>query len=82
MNGWASRPSAATTKGTLSAIKPLMKWTSRLSRSSFATTTSHFNFFAAASAALSCGPRSSASEPLPLSISTNYLGDVEPFGFG
>jgi hypothetical protein len=44
-----------------------MNATSRLSRASLATATSHFVFFAA----FSCGRRSSASAPLPVSTSVN-----------
>ena len=48
-------------------MRPEMKCTSRLSRSSFATTTDAFRFRAALMAAESCGRRSSASAPLPVS---------------
>src|SRR5271155_4278058 len=41
MNGSTSAPSSATTNGTRWAIKPEMKWTSRLSRSSLETATAH-----------------------------------------
>src|SRR5262249_15547007 len=41
-NGSTSAPSSTTTKGTRCAIRPEMKATSRLRRSSFATTTAAF----------------------------------------
>ena len=71
INGSASRPSSATMNGTRCAIRPATKATSRDSRSSLATTTLHFEAFAAAREAASWGRRSSASDPLPVSNSTN-----------
>ncbi len=41
MNGQRTRQAPATTKGTVCAISPQMKCTSRLSRSSFATPIEH-----------------------------------------
>ena len=73
MNGSASRPSSATIKGTRCAIRPDTKATSRDSRSSFETRTLHFALRAAAKAAASCGRRSRASAPLPISASTYSL---------
>ena len=69
-------------EGNALAIRLAMKATSRLSRSSLATATSHLAFLAAFSAALSCGRRSSASAPLPVSISVNSAVDLEAFGLG
>jgi hypothetical protein len=60
MNGSVSAPNSVTMNGTLCAIRPLMKWTSWLSRSSFETTIGHFSLRAALRAAASCGRRSSA----------------------
>ena len=59
-----------------------MNATSRLSRSSLATTTSHLAFLAAVSAAFSCGRRSSASAPLPVSTSVNSAMMLEALGLG
>jgi hypothetical protein len=69
MNGSASAPNSATMKGVLWVIRPLMKCTSRLKRSSFATMIGDFSFFAAFNAAASCGRRLSASAPFPVSTS-------------
>ena len=69
MNGSASRPSSATMKGTLCAIKPETNATSRESRSSSETTMLHFALLAAAKAAANCGRLSSASAPFPVSNS-------------
>src|SRR5215218_10070300 len=55
MNGSVSGPSSATMNGTRCAIRPAMNATSRLSLSSFATSTGHFRRFASARAAASCG---------------------------
>jgi hypothetical protein len=41
MHGSTSAPSSATMNGTRCAIKPEMKWTSRLRRSSLETATAH-----------------------------------------
>lgn len=71
MNGSASAPSSAATKGTHCAIRPEMKATSRERRSSFATTTGHLLCRAEARAAASRGRRSGASAPLPVSTSVN-----------
>ena len=71
MKGSASRPSSATMKGTRCAISPDTNATSRESLSSLETTTQHLALRAAARAAASCGRRSSASVPLPVSASTN-----------
>ena len=78
VNGSTLRPSAQTMNGTRCAIRLEMNTTSRLSRSSLATATSHLAFFAAFSAAFSCGRRSSASEPLPVSISVNSATISKP----
>ena len=48
------------------------------SRSSLATATSHLAFLAAFSAAFSCGRRSSASAPLPVSTSVNSATISKP----
>ena len=71
-NGSTSEPRSATRNGVLCAIKPLMKCTSRESLSSFETATGHALPLrrASARAAASCGRRSRASAPLPVSIST------------
>ena len=82
MNGSASRPSSATIKGTRWAIRPATKATSRENRSSLATTTLHFAAFAAANAAASCGRRSRASAPFPLSASINSADNCESFAGG
>jgi hypothetical protein len=59
-----------------------MKCTSRLNRSSFDTATGHFDLRAWPSAAVSCGRRSSASQPLPVSTSTNSPISSYPSGRG
>jgi TolB-like protein/class 3 adenylate cyclase len=76
--GSTSGPRSATRNGTLWTIKPLMKWTSRPRRSSLETPTKHFSLRAAAKAALSCGLRSMASAPFPLSTSMNSLRTPKP----
>ena len=55
-----------------------MNATSLDSRSSLATATEALAFFAAFSAALSCGRRSSASAPLPVSTSVNWATISKP----
>ena len=55
-----------------------MNSTSRESRSSLATATSHLICFAAFNAALNCGRRSSASEPLPVSTSVKSAVTSKP----
>ena len=60
-----SAPNSVTMNGTRCYIRPLMKCTSRLSRSSLETTIGHLAFRAALIAAANCGRRSSASAPLP-----------------
>jgi hypothetical protein len=70
-NGSTSLPNSVTIKGTLWAISPEMKCTSRLSRSSLDTITGPPAFFAALMAAANWGRRSRASAPLPLSCSSN-----------
>src|SRR4051812_15919578 len=82
MNGSASRPSSATMNGTRCAIRPATKATSRESRSSFETRTQHLPWRAAASAAASCGHRSRASAPLPVSASTYSAMIADGLGFG
>jgi hypothetical protein len=62
--------------GTLCFIRPETKWTSRLRRHSFATITGAFAFFAAASAALSCGRLLSSS--LPVWVSMKVAAMVKP----
>jgi hypothetical protein len=57
--------------GTRCAISVAMKATSRLKRSSLATSTAHLAFLAGISAIASCGRLPSASAPLPVSISMN-----------
>ena len=71
-------PNAVTRKGTRCTIRLAMNATSRDKRSSFATATWHFAFFAAFSAARSCGLRSSASLPLPVSTSVNSAKISKP----
>ena len=78
MNGSASRPSSATMNGTRWAIRPATNATSRDSRSSLDTTTLHLAFRAAANAAASCGRRSRASAPFPVSASVYSLMMVRP----
>src|SRR5262249_12044873 len=68
---WVDVTNAVTMNGTRRTIRLAMNATSRDNRSSFATATWHFAFFAAFSAARSCGLRSSASLPLPVSTSVN-----------
>jgi hypothetical protein len=58
--------------------RPAMKATSRDSRSSFATMTGHLPVLPAESAAASCGRRSRASAPLPVSTSVNSAMSAEP----
>jgi hypothetical protein len=70
MKGSASRPSSATMNGTRCAISPATKATSRDRRSSLETRTQHLAAFAWARAAASCGRRSIASAPSPVSAST------------
>jgi hypothetical protein len=77
-NGSTSAPSSATRKGTRCAIRPEMKCTLRLSRSSFATATEQRLRRASARAAASCGRRSRASLPLPVSTSTNSRVSWKP----
>ena len=69
VNGSTSLPSAVTMNGTRWLIRPAMKPTSRLRRSSLATQTETFRRLACFSAAASCGRRLSASAPLAVSIS-------------
>src|SRR5215213_6259992 len=82
MKGSASRPSSATMNGTRCAIRPATNATSRESRSSFDTTTQHLALLAAARAAASCGRRSSASAPLPVSALDVLGDDLDILGFG
>ena len=58
-----------------------MKCTSRDSRSSLATTTEHFPLASVGEGSASCGRRSSASEPLPVSTST-CSATIETLGLG
>jgi hypothetical protein len=69
MSGSASGGRTATRNGTRCAIRPEMKCTSRDRRSSLATITGPRSRFACSSARASFGRRSSASAPLPVSIS-------------
>src|SRR5271166_3369984 len=72
--GSTSGPRSATRNGILCAIRPLMKCTSLDSRSSLATAIGQENRKlrrASTKAAASCGRRSSASDPLPVSTSVN-----------
>jgi hypothetical protein len=78
MNGSVSAPSSDTMNGTLCAISPEMKCTSRDSRSSLDTMTGPPAFFAALIAAASFGRRASASAPLPLSCSVNRSASLKP----
>ena len=64
--------------GTRCDIRPAMKATSRLRRSSLATATWHLSFFAAFNAAFNSGRRSRASEPLPVSTSVNSRRSRSP----
>ena len=59
-----------------------MKATSRLQAVELGDDDSHLAFFAAFSAAFSCGRRSSASLPLPVSISVNSPMMVKPSACG
>jgi hypothetical protein len=67
--------------GTRSRINPLMKCTSRLSRCSFEITTGHLALRAALIAAASCGRRSSASAPFPVSTSVKVSMTRRPSAF-
>ena len=57
---------------------PPMKWTSRLSRSSFATKTAARRFRATVTAAANWGRFSRASLPAPLSASVNHSSIAIP----
>ena len=72
---------SATMKGVRYCMSPLMKCTSRLRRSSFATRTGVLSLRAALSAAASLGRRSKASAPLPVSVSENVSMIVKPSAF-
>ena len=63
-------------------MRPAMKPTSRLRRSSLATHTETFRRLACFSAAASCGRRVSASAPLAVSISVYSAAMVEAFSLG
>ena len=77
-NGSTSRPSSVTMNGTRCAIRPEMKCTSRDSRSSLETDHRAPSLRAALMAAASCGRRSSASAPLPVSLSSNVAAILKP----
>ena len=59
-----------------------MKWTSRLSRSSFETTIGHFSLQTTLRAAASCGRRSSASAPFASLDFDESIYDVAALGSG
>ena len=76
-----SARNSVTRNGTLWSIEPLVKWTSRLSRSSFETRIGHFSVRTTLRAAASCNRRSSASAPLPVSTSVK-VSNVAALGSG
>ena len=82
MNGSASAPSSATMNGVLWVIRPEMKWTSRLSRSSLATMIGALCLLGAAERRGELRPPVERVAPLPVSTSVKVSTQAEALGLG